>query len=159
MQTSAFKLRAIAIALFWLVSGPALADNARVVDVLDGDTLTVRIGSLQLEVRIEDIDAPELSQPYGDRSRDSLAVLCLDQSVKLELAARDRGSDAVGRVNCGGKDASSYQVERGLAWVYHGYAPTNSPLYKLEAKARDAQRGLWADPESMPPWEWRVYKH
>jgi endonuclease YncB( thermonuclease family) len=24
-----------------------------------------------------------------------------------------------------------------------------------EAEARAARRGLWADPDSVPPWEWR----
>ena len=25
----------------------------------------------------------------------------------------------------------------------------------LEKEAREAQKGLWADPSSVPPWEWR----
>jgi endonuclease YncB( thermonuclease family) len=32
--------------------------------------------------------------------------------------------------------------------------PTFIPLV-LEAEARKAQKGLWADPHPMPPWEWR----
>jgi hypothetical protein len=28
-------------------------------------------------------------------------------------------------------------------------------LAEAEKKARAAKRGLWADPESMPPWKWQ----
>ncbi len=28
-------------------------------------------------------------------------------------------------------------------------------LKQLEAEARQAKRGLWADPSPVPPWEWR----
>ncbi len=29
---------------------------------------------------------------------------------------------------------------------------------KLEAGAKEAKRGLWADPSPVPPWEWRRQK-
>ena len=32
---------------------------------------------------------------------------------------------------------------------------SNQKLAEAEQKARTAKRGLWADPKSMPPWEWR----
>jgi len=41
-----------------------------------------------------------------------------------------------------------------LAWVYVRYAKDQS-LYQVEAEARAQRRGLWADKESVPPWEWR----
>jgi len=28
-------------------------------------------------------------------------------------------------------------------------------LEKLEAEPREARKGLWADPQPVPPWEWR----
>ena len=45
-------------------------------------------------------------------------------------------------------------VRRGLCWWYRKYAPGDRVLEGLENKAREARKGLWADPQSVPPWEW-----
>jgi hypothetical protein len=47
-------------------------------------------------------------------------------------------------------------VKQGTAWMYRPYAKDRS-LYRLEAQAKAAKRGLWALPkaERVPPWAWR----
>jgi hypothetical protein len=45
-------------------------------------------------------------------------------------------------------------LRAGLAWHYTQY-DRSEKLAKLEQEARAAKRGLWADPNPMPPWEWR----
>lgn len=69
--------------------------------------------------------------------------------------ARDRYGRTVGELDCAGVPAGPEQVRRGMAWVYTKYAPKGSPLYQLEAEARAARLGLWADPDPTPPWSWR----
>jgi len=34
------------------------------------------------------------------------------------------------------------------------YTPKYSPLYGMQAEAMAAMRGLWADNEPVPPWDW-----
>jgi len=46
-------------------------------------------------------------------------------------------------------------VKQGWCWWYRKYAPGDTVLEGLEREARAAQKGLWADPLSEPPWEWR----
>lgn len=154
-RTSNSALSVLILAVVGLTSGLAFADDGRVVSVHDGDTLTVLVGKQQVKVRLADIDAPELRQPYGSRSKESLAALCFHEAAKLVQTARDRYGRAVGRVECGGMDASAHQVATGMAWVFPRYAPKDSPLYRLEADAKSARRGLWEDSGAVPPWEWR----
>jgi len=142
--------------LLLLAAPPAGADvAARVVGVHDGDTLTVLIDRRQVRVRLTDIDAPELGQPFGTRSRQSLADLCFGKPAALELRGGDRYKRTLARVTCDGTDANVEQVRRGYAWTYTRYAAPDSSLHALQAEARAARRGLWADPSPVPPWNWR----
>ena len=45
-------------------------------------------------------------------------------------------------------------VKAGLAWWYRKYSKDES-LGALEEEAKTAKRGLWTDPEPVPPWCWR----
>ena len=56
-----------------------------------------------------------------------------------------------------GLDVSEEQVRRGMAWVYRTYSK-DPQLLRLEADAREARLGLWADATPVPPWEWRRMK-
>ena len=46
-------------------------------------------------------------------------------------------------------------VKEGWCWWYRKYAPGDTTLEGLEKEAREARIGLWADPQPVPPWEWR----
>lgn len=149
------QIRSAAGAALLLVCGSALAFEGRVIAVQDGDTLTVLVERHQVKVRLASIDAPELRQLFGTRSRQSLVEICHHQQATVTPTARDRWGRTVGEVTCAGVQASPEQVRRGMAWVYPKYAPKGSPLFQLEAVARAARLGLWADPDPTPPWNWR----
>lgn len=87
-----------------------------------------------------------------------VAELCFQVEAKVELVARDRYGRSVGRVKCGEMDAGAHQFALGMAWVYDRYSKPSSPLYRLQDGAMTARRGLWADNDSVPPWEWRKAK-
>lgn len=145
-----FVILALALSL------PVWADTTGVVvSVHDGDTLTVLVDKQEVKVRLAEIDAPELRQPFGNRSKQSLAELCFQVPAEIELVAKDRYGRSVGKVQCGEMDAAAHQVALGMAWVFDRYAPKDSKLYGLQAGAKAAKRGLWADNEPIPPWEWR----
>lgn len=127
-----------------------------VVAITDGDTIKVRCPDQpQQTIRLASIDAPERRQPWGERSRQHLAALCFRQQAKLTPHTTDRYGRTVGAVECQGRDASSAQVQAGMAWVYRKYAPKGSALYTYEDAARAAHEGLWIDLAPLPPWEWR----
>ena len=135
-----------------------------VVGVSDGDTLTVRCDSVvetsahTSKVRLAEIDAPEHRQPFGSRSRENLASMCLKQQAEVRPIAADGGFDKYGRtvahVRCNGIDANIEQVRVGMAWVFDRYV-TDRSLYALQEEARTARRGLWAEAKPIAPWKWR----
>ena len=54
-------------------------------------------------------------------------------------------------------------VQAGLAWFFRRYAKELPPDRRLqyadiEAQAQAERRGLWADAESVAPWDWRATK-
>jgi endonuclease YncB( thermonuclease family) len=70
----------------------------------------------------------------------------------------ERGTDGygrtLGRVVVDGDDANAAQVRDGHAWVFRRFE-NDAALIALEAEAKAARRGLWRDPEPIPPWVWR----
>jgi endonuclease YncB( thermonuclease family) len=54
-----------------------------------------------------------------------------------------------------GRNLNHEIVKAGFAWWFRGYAPNDEMLKRLEEEARLAKRGLWADKNPIPPWEYR----
>lgn len=148
-----------------VLAAPALASESdaaelagHVVAIADGDTLTVLVSRKQIKVRLTEIDAPERRQPFGTRSRQSLAALCHGKPARIDEQSKDRYGRTLGHVSCARVHGNAEQVGRGMARVYVRYAPKDSPLYAVQAEARAAERGLWGDPRPVAPWEWRREK-
>ena len=150
--------RALAAVLFVLPSwAHAESFDAAVLRVVDGDSLIVLLDQQQIRVRLKEIDAPELTQAFGKRSRQSLIDMCARKTARVSWSDKDRNGRTLGRVSCGGIDANAEQVRRGMAWVFDRYAKDRS-LYPLQDAARSARLGLWAETAPVPPWQWRQAK-
>lgn len=129
--------------------------KGHVVGVTDGDTLTILVnGHDQIKVRLAEIDAPEKSQSFGQRSKQILSDLCFDRDAELQKTATDRYGRTVAKVYCAGVYANAEQIRAGLAWAYLKYLRDKS-LLGLENEAKNAKRGLWIDSKPVPPWEYR----
>ncbi len=73
---------------------------------------------------------------------------------------RDLGQDRYGRtvgvvLLPDGRSLNRELVRAGFAWMYRRYTNDQS-LSDLEEEARVAKRGLWADANPIPPWQWRI---
>lgn len=146
--------------VFVLLLSPALAAaqphtlTGEVVAVHDGDTLTILENRTQTKIRLAEIDAPELGQPYGKKAKNELSSLAFNKTASIIVEGLDRYGRTIGRITVEGMDVNAELVKRGAAWVYRKYSKDPSFL-TLEQKAREARTGLWAIPEPIPPWEWR----
>jgi micrococcal nuclease len=156
------------------LSGPTLSADppktlpvlaAKVVKVNDGDSIGVTLDSGPARVRLSAIDTPEHDQPYGPASSAALkALLPIGAAVELEVVTQDSFKRLVAivwlvadgrRINI-----NERLLRDGHAWAYRRYM-SDAGFCDIEAEARDAKRGLWAQPVSdwvYPP-EWRFVKN
>ena len=156
---------AIALLLF-MVHSLALAETltGRVAQVTDGDTIVVLdADNAQHKIRLTGIDAPERKQAFGTKSKEHLSESVAGKFVVVEYEKRDYYKRILGKVLLNNQDMNLEQIKAGLAWHYKKYQkeqiPTDRELYsKSEIEAREAKRGLWHDPEPVPPWEYRKMK-
>lgn len=108
----------------------------------------------------EHIDAPEKRQPFGMASKKHLSDLVYGQAIALDCTKTDRYRRRICAVKRDGQDVNLLQVSSGMAWWYRKYAHEQSAgdrsaYAAAEAEARLAQRGLWVDPDPVPPCDWR----
>lgn len=88
--------------------------TGRVVGISDGDTVTVLdVQKVQHKIRLAGIDAPEKTQPFGNRSKESLSELAFDKTVTVETDKRDRYGREVGKVLVNGRDVSRSRLSEG----------------------------------------------
>ncbi|HBJ35564.1 MAG TPA: nuclease, partial [Planctomycetaceae bacterium] len=129
--------------------------QGKVVSVADGDTVTVLVNKEQVRVRLEGIDAPESNQSFGARAKQALSGLVFGKTVTIKKTGTDRFGRTLGVIMVGDLDANAKMIEDGWAWHYKQYNQENR-LAQLEDAARQAKRGLWADPSPLAPWEFRA---
>ena len=111
-------------------------------------------------MRLAGIDTPEKRQAFGQVAKDHLSSLVDGQTVTVNYDKRDHYGRIVGKVLTSGADAGLRQVEAGLAWHYKRYEQEQSDwdrtaYARAEVQARAEKRGLWRDPEPVPPWDFR----
>ena len=130
----------------------------KVVKVSDGDTVTILTSDkTQHKIRLNDIDAPEKKQAFGNKSKDNLAKYIAGKTVTVEYQKKDKYKRVLGTIYYNNTDINLQQVKDGYAWVYKKYS-NNQTYYKAEKVARDKKIGLWADKNPLEPWEFRKIK-
>ena len=144
--------------------------TGRIVGVHDGDTITLLDATkTQHKIRLAGIDAPELRQAFGTRSKQNLSEMAYAKDARLECHKTIRNERKLCKVwvqpsdcpTCGNTlDVGHAQVIAGLAWWYRAYAREQSPddqgrYESAEDEARLRKCGLWSDQAPVPPWDWR----
>ena len=126
-----------------------------VVSVLDRDTIEVLHNRQPERIRLSGIDCPEKGQAFGKKAKQFTSTLVYGKEVMIHVLSKDRHGRTVADVLLpDGTNVSRELLRAGLAWWYWQYSKDES-LGALEEEARQAKRGLWADPNPIPPWEIR----
>lgn len=129
--------------------------EGKVVGISDGDTIKILWKSRTLKIRLYGIDCPERKQAFGTRAKEFTASLCAGETVEVISYGEDRYGRILGEVILpDGRSLNQELVLNGYAWYFYKYA--NDPhLHALEKEARAEKRGLWKDPNPVPPWDFR----
>jgi micrococcal nuclease len=157
--SSTMKHLITALILILLPSCAPAAESykARVVGISDGDTITVlKPDKTQVKIRLHGIDAPETGQDFGSKAKQLASELAFGKDVTIKPVDTDRYGRAVAEVILpDGRSLNREMVERGMAWWYRHYAPSDVILNRAEVSARKVKLGLWSQPNPVPPWDWR----
>jgi len=151
------------ILLLIITITPVYAEQyeATVIKVIDGDTIWIKKDNKHIKVRLSYIDAPELKQNFGIRSRNFLSNLVLDKMIEVNTNKKDRYNRHLGEIYIHNTKESIFinakMIKSGNAWVYKTY--TNNPYLKnLEDYAKMKKKGLWNEQKIIEPWIFRRNK-
>ena len=129
-------------------------ENIRVVD---GDTIRAEAKGREIKIRLVEIDAPEMNQPFGAQSKNFLNRLLYEKDVTLISQGEDRYGRTLGEIYANGESANALMIKSGFAWVYDRYVKDSS-LYKYQDQAKEENLGLWRAKDPIAPWVWRKQK-
>ena len=121
------------------------AFEAEVIRVDQGDLLTVRHQSKEIEVRLYGITCPSPGEPYGNEARQFASREALHEKVQVQVRGREGESRIRGSVQLAdGSVLDQDLVRAGLAAWDRRDAPNDIKLQTLEDFARKLGIGLWA---------------
>ena len=130
--------------------------DAVVVQVIDGDSIQVQQNNKRyILVRLFGIDAPELNQPYGLKSKRYLQKKVLNKPVKIKLLSRDSyGRRLAILFDSDGRNVNLDLIRNGFAWVYKQYY-SDPKWLAIQEQASHERVGLWSQKKPIPPWIYR----
>ena len=144
--------------IFALATSAASAQDilCRVVGVTDGDTLWLKpADGKPVEVRLRDIDAPEICQAWGAQAREALRGRLEQRVVTVGEGRPDAYGRRLSRIGTADEpDIGRWMVAQGHAWSWRP-GRDGGPYGHHELMARLQRRGLWAEGGAMEPREFR----
>ena len=141
-----------------------------IAEIFDGDSFNLRTTKGEIvRIRIAGIDAPERTQPYSNKSKESLVEILNSGEISLSPVKVDVYERWVANVSVAKQDVGLVQIQRGHAWFFVRYKKDISEDMRqryadAERAARDQRRGLWAGIDTAarnpalapePPWKFR----
>ena len=131
-------------------------ETARVVEIVDGDTIHVELRGQVYRLRYIGINSPEMDttdgkpEPYAVEATEANRRLVEGQTVTLEkdISDTDRYGRLLRYVYVGNILVNVELVRLGLAWAktYPPDTRLQAEIIAAEKQAREAHRGLWSLP-------------
>lgn len=125
--------------------------TARVIDIIDGDTITIFTqDNRQLKIRFAGIDAPESDQEFGNIVKEHLLGAILNQTVTVSEMKNDCRDRLSATVHHKERNLNLLLVDVGDAWADPDCVP-DQKFVTAEKTAREKKIGLWQNPNPIKP--------
>ena len=145
----------IIFSIIFFVLQLSAEQEIKIVRVIDGDTVLAESRGTEIKIRLSEIDAPEMNQPYGTNSKKCLSELIRESSsLKFKSDGQDNYGRSLGWLVADGKNLNYEMIKQGCAWVYDRYV-INKTIYSFQNGARLKNIGLWNQNNPVAPWIWR----
>lgn len=134
--------------------------TAKVIRIIDGDTMEILYQKTPIKIRLAHIDCPEKrsKQPFGTQAKTALSDLCFGQQVTINSQNCDRYGRLIAVITNAKKQIVNQEmIKLGMAWHFTNYS-TDKTYAKLEQEARKKRIGLWRESNPTAPWQWRKPK-
>ncbi len=132
--------------------------RGKIIHISDGDTVHLLTSKNEkIKIRLNDIDAPEAKQAFGNKSKENIKKFIYQKDVIVEYKKKDQYKRVLGTIYYQNRDINLQQVKDGYAWVYKKYSK-NPTYFKAEQEARSKKIGLWSDRNPIEPWVFRKNK-
>ncbi|MCU1263841.1 MAG: hypothetical protein JWM21_159 [Acidobacteria bacterium] len=150
----------LALPLSLSTQGSASPLHGKVVDVFDGERITIISVVHPLKVKLAGIAAPAQGQVYADVAAQHLSQLISGKYVTARCSGLEPDGYLRCRVVLDDMDVGAQMIRDGVAWYNKGEATdlndTERETYvDSERAARSEARGLWRDKSPVTPWEFR----
>ncbi len=136
---------------------PAEKETARVIRVIDGDTIEVSLGGKKETVRLVGIDSPEVLderkpvQCFGEEASSKTKEVLNGKEIILEPDPTQGDRDEYGRllryVLLNGLNFNKFMISEGYAQEYtfkNNAYKYQEEFVQAERKARENEMGLWS---------------
>lgn len=149
----AFVLNLVLVAVLTLsctitsITTPATTGDAKVVKIMDGDTIDVSLNGKIYRVRYIGIDTPEIGEPFYQEATNKNSELVGGKTVKLErdVSETDKYGRLLRYVYVGDLFVNAELARSGYARAitYQPDVRFQSFLESMEQEAKQALRGMW----------------
>jgi len=145
-----------------LLAAPASAASlyGTVVDISDGDTITIISLNKPVKIRLLAVVAPLEAQTFSDVARQHLSELVLRKVVLVEYSGLVENNFILGKVSCKDVDIGAQMLRDGVAWFDRAASSrltdSDRQVYEqCELAARTEHRGLWQESSPVAPWDFK----
>ncbi|SEE50024.1 Endonuclease YncB, thermonuclease family [Tenacibaculum sp. MAR_2010_89] len=128
---------------------------AKVIGVKDGDTIEVLYKKKPLIIRLAHIDCPEKKQAFGNKAKQFVATKIFGKNVRIINKGKWHWNRLIAEVYYNKvENINETLVENGLAMHFKKYSKSKR-YHNLEQVAKKQKIGIWSQPNSITPWQYR----